>query len=130
MFNVPEKYRIITGSMGSTKGYGNNGAFLVKTLKLKRSLTVIASDELGWEHVSVSLADRCPTWEEMSFIKSLFWDDADLVVQLHPPTDQHINNHNYCLHLWRKADSNDFCELPPSAMVGYQSIPTTNRRAG
>ena len=27
----------------------------------------------GWEHVSVSLADRCPTWREMAWVKDLFW---------------------------------------------------------
>ena len=30
-FNVPEKFRITTGRMGSNKNYGNNGAFWVKT---------------------------------------------------------------------------------------------------
>ena len=36
------------------------------------TLRVLFSDGLGWDHVSVSLADRCPTWAEMCFIKDLF----------------------------------------------------------
>jgi hypothetical protein len=38
----------------------NNGAF-----RVPGGLRVIASDGEGWDHVSVSLPDRCPTWEEM-----------------------------------------------------------------
>lgn len=72
-FKVPEKFRITTGPLGSNESFGNNGAFWVKTKKCV--FTVIASDQMGWEHVSVSLPVRCPTWEEMCFIKSLFWDE-------------------------------------------------------
>jgi hypothetical protein len=118
MFKVPDKYRIKTGLLGTTNEAGNNGAFLVRSLKLKNPLHVIASDEEGWEHVSVSRPDRCPSWEEMSFIKDLFWDDEDFVVQMHPPKVDYVNYHQYCLHLWRKAGTNEYCERPPSSFVG------------
>lgn len=116
-FQVPEKYRITKGAMGSDSSYGNNGAFWVKTKK--SVFTVIASDQLGWEHVSVSLPTRCPTWEEMCFIKSLFWSDSDCVVQYHPSKDQYVNNHQHCLHLW-KPKENQF-PIPPSFMVGIKN---------
>jgi hypothetical protein len=71
----------------------------------------IVSSGLGWEHVSVTLrkiegrklksVDRCPTWEEMCFIKGFFWDDEETVVQYHPPKSEWISNHPYCLHLWK-----------------------------
>lgn len=118
MFSVPEKFRVEKGPMGSNNTYGNNGQFMVKSLKLKRVLFCQASDGLDWEHVSVSIADRCPTWEEMCFIKDLFWGDDDLVVQMHPPKSDYVNNHLYCLHLWRKFDTNDFCQRPESGLVG------------
>lgn len=118
MFSVPEKFRVKTGPMRSTIKDGNNGCFQIRTLKFKRQFNCIVSDGMGWEHVSVSLHDRCPTWEEMCFIKSQFWDDEDFVVQMHPPKSEWVNNHNYCLHLWRKAGTDDFCERPPSIMVG------------
>ena len=117
MFCVPEKYRVRTGDMASDESYGNNGRFLIKTVKFKRPITVIASDGAGWEHVSVSLPDHCPTWEEMSFIRSLFWAKGDLVVQLHPPESNYVNDHPFCLHLWRKSGTNDFCELPSVLLV-------------
>lgn len=120
MFHVPEKYREKNGPMGSTSAIGNNGLFIVRSLKLLTAVPVIASDGDGWEHVSVSLPHRCPTWEEMSVIKSKFWDEDDLVVQLHPLKSDYVNCHPYCLHLWRKAGTNDFCERPPKYMVGPQ----------
>lgn len=79
-------------------------------------ILVIASDGMGWEHVSVSLPSRCPTWEEMCYIKNLFWDETDTVIQYHPPKSEYVNAHPYCLHLWRKIGY-EF-PLPESIMVG------------
>lgn len=121
MFKVPEEFRIRTGQLGSDQSYENNGAFTIRSAKFKRHFFCIASSEMGWEHVSVSFPDRCPTWEEMSFVKSQFWDDEDLVIQIHPPKSEYVDVHKYCLHLWRKRNTNDFCETPPSIMVGTRS---------
>lgn len=88
---------------------------------------VISSDGRGWkesglggmpwEHVSVTLQrhQRCPTWEEMSYIKSLFFDDEETVIQFHPPKSLYKNLHNYCLHLWRPKEID--IPLPPLATV-------------
>lgn len=100
MFHVPNKFRIRTGYGASDDSYGNNGAFIVK-LKGGQQVNVVASDGLGWEHVSVSRRDRCPTWDEMCQVKALFWDEEDCVVQYHPPRADYVNNHPNCLHLWR-----------------------------
>lgn len=117
MFKVPEKARVKTGPMGSDSSYGNNGQFIIKSLKLKQPLFVQASDGMGWEHVSVSLPSRCPTWDEMCFIKSMFWDECDMVIQFHPPESDYVNLHKYCLHLWRKNGTNEFVEVPDSICV-------------
>lgn len=118
MFHAPEKFRETSGLMPSSKLDGNNGVFYVSSLKLTRMLRVIISDGGGWEHVSVSLHNRCPTWDEMCFVKDLFWGEDDLVVQMHPPKDDYVNYHPYCLHLWRKSGTNGFCERPPKLFVG------------
>jgi hypothetical protein len=55
----------------------------------------------AWEHVSASLATRCPTWAEMAWVKGLFWEDEEQVVQFHPPRSAYVNRHPNCLHLWR-----------------------------
>jgi hypothetical protein len=78
-------------------------------------LFVIASNGLGWEHVSVSLKNRCPNWKEMSFVKDLFWDEDQVVMQLHPAKKNHINIHDHCLHLWRPID--ETIPLPPKFLV-------------
>lgn len=57
--------------------------------------------EYEFEHVSVSLAHRCPTWEEMCKVKDLFWDSEDVVVQFHPAKSEYVNLSKTCLHLWR-----------------------------
>lgn len=54
-----------------------------------------------WDHVSVSFRDRCPTWEEMCQVKDIFFNDDECVVQYHPPKNEYVNNHPYCLHLWK-----------------------------
>ena len=118
MFHVPEKFRIATGPFGTTPADGNNGIFLVNLPKIKKYLRVIASDGMGWEHVSVSRTDRCPTWPEMCAIKSLFWDAEDTVVQYHPPESQYINNHPYCLHLWRPVGL--IMPAPDTILVGIK----------
>ena len=119
-FRVPEKYRIIKGPMASNKSYGNNGKFKLRIarLKFKRLYCVIASDQGGWEHVSVSLPERTPTWEEMNCIKSMFWGDEDAVMQLHPPKSEYVNNHEFCLHLWRPTETD--IPMPPSIFVGVK----------
>lgn len=117
-FKVPNKYRIRTGQLGSNDSYGCNGAFEL-TIKHGQRLFAIVSDQLGWEHVSVSRKDRTPTWDEMCQIKQLFWDDEDCVVQYHPPRSEYVNNHQFCLHMWRIVGGH--FPMPPSIMVGMAS---------
>lgn len=116
-FRVPERYRILAGIAASTMANGNNGAFSV-ALKHGQQVFVIASDGMGWEHVSVSRRDRCPTWDEMCQVKALFWSDEDCVVQFHPPKRDYVNNHPYCLHLWR-LQGGEF-PRPDSILVGLK----------
>lgn len=62
---------------------------------------IMCSSDCGWEHVSVSRKNRCPNWAEMSFIKEMFFRDDETAMQLHVPRSDHVNDHPYCLHLWR-----------------------------
>lgn len=124
-FHVPNKYRVRTGYMASDASNGNNGAFFVPNHgrmagKTEPPFKVIASDGEGWEHVSVSLPHRCPTWPEMCLIKSLFWDDGDCVLQFHPPESEYVNNHPYCLHLWRPTGHD--VPTPPALLVGIKGL--------
>lgn len=121
MFQVPECCRLKDGLLGSDDSYGNNGAFAMAGRK--RTLYCIASDGRGWEHVSVHANDgrrnHTPTWEEMCRVKQLFWDDEDVVMQLHPRRSQYVNYHPQTLHLWRPAAGPAIPE-PPAILVGPQ----------
>jgi hypothetical protein len=75
--------------------------------------------EYMWEHVSVSTRHRTPNWIEMCFVKDLFWDDEEAVMQLHPPRSDYVNHHPFTLHLWRPMQAT--IPLPPSILVGPKS---------
>jgi hypothetical protein len=117
-----ERYRLTEGPMGSDARAGNNGCFFIPCPGTHASLQVIVSDGMGWEHVSVSLRTRCPTWSEMCYIKDLFWDEESTVMQLHPPRSKWVNNHPYCLHLWKPVSEAIRC--PPEILVGVRSAGT------
>lgn len=116
-----ERYRNTTHSLLSTEKGSRFGMFIIPYRN--RELAVVVAPDLyisgkknEWEHVSVSLPNRCPNWEEMSFIKDLFFDEEDTVVQYHPKKSQHVNIHPYCLHLWGWNGGEFPC--PPSILVG------------
>jgi hypothetical protein len=119
-FRVPEKFRVFTGDI-ATKTGDLFGYFFVRQAGQPTLRVMACADGEGWDHVSVSLPDRTPTWAEMCRVKSLFWDDEDCVMQLHPPRSDYINCHPYCLHLWRPTDGR-LIPLPPSWMVGPPDV--------
>jgi hypothetical protein len=51
----------------------------------------------------------------MEYVKRLFFKNDELAMQLHVTPDQHINNHPFCLHMWRPHDKE--IPLPPAIMV-------------
>jgi hypothetical protein len=115
-----EPFRVTTGAMASDARFGHYGMFeLPNPHSPGEPLKVLSSDGMGWEHVSVSLPTRCPTWEEMHHVKHLFWRNDEAAMELHPPESEYINNHPYCLHLWRPCDQT--IPLPPSILVGHKS---------
>lgn len=100
-FKVPEKYR---DERFSTMSDGNNGVFFIPGRSSRDQLKIIASDGLGWEHVSVSKKYENPSWDEMNEMKNLFWSKTDWVMQFHPAEEDYVNHHPYCLHLWRPTE--------------------------
>lgn len=71
--------------MASDPSWGPYGAFFVHG-PCGRELKIIASagdlpESGGWEHVSISLQTRPPNWQEMAFVKDLFWEDDECVLQ-------------------------------------------------
>jgi hypothetical protein len=96
-------------------GDSGNGVF-----HLPNGLLVLASNGEGWDHVSISAPGRCPTWEEMSAVKDLFFRPNEVAMQLHVPDKDHINYHPYTLHLWRPQYVG--IPRPPANMVGPKAV--------
>lgn len=138
MIKAPEQYRVKDHPiLGSNSSYGNNGFFVIPHPKIALYYYQCQiSDGMDWEHVSVSLikdiaparqrrkkfsmVERCPTWEEMCYIKSVFFNEEESVMQLHPPKSQWVNNHPYCLHLWKPSLIE--IPLPLQIMVGSKDL--------
>lgn len=80
-----------------------------------KTFFVIYSNGGGWDHVSASSNNRCPTWEEMCFIKNVFFDEDECCIEYHPAKKDYVNNHPYCLHIW-KPQTQDI-PIPPIIMV-------------
>ena len=80
---------------------GDETCGMFKVPFLSYELAVIASSGDGWDHVSVSLPTRTPTWAMMEHVKRLFFRPDETAMQLHVPPHEHINTHEHCLHLWR-----------------------------
>lgn len=122
----PEKYRVTyktltrfptLAGLVSDSSYGNSGAAIIPNGK-GSELFIIAADGEGWDHVSVTVIgrDRCPNWEEMCFVKELFWSEEECVIQYHPPASEYVSQHPFCLHLWKPQGIE--LPLPPKIMVG------------
>lgn len=108
-----EECRVKRGYFASKASDGNNGVFFIEIDKTM--FTVIVSDGQGWDHVSVSLPDRNPTWGEMETIRDLFFKPEEIVIQFSPPRVKKINNHPNCLHLWREQGA--YVKMPPVEFV-------------
>jgi hypothetical protein len=120
MSNWPklESARVKDGPYASTRKDGFNGMF--RLVIDGHFIRCIASDGMGFEHVSVT--EECSTkplsWSVMCKVKDLFWDEEDWCVQYHPAKSAHINNHPGCLHIWRPLKEK--LPIPDPIMVGIK----------
>ena len=88
---------------------GANGALVIPSCESHRKLLILVSNGMGWEHLSVHAVgknkeSRLPNYQEMCYLKNLFWEDEDVVVQFHPKKSEYVNQHPHTLHLWRSID--------------------------
>ena len=115
-----DQYRVDMRHIYGTLGDNGNGFF--KVFVHGKSFNCIASNGGGWEHVSVSPGSpnrkKCATWDEMCAIKDMFFEPEETVVQYHPPRSDYVNNHPYCLHMWRPIGQE--LPRPPSIFVGIK----------
>lgn len=110
---VPERYL-------SDDSDGFNGMFRLP--HNGNTVRCVASDGGGWRHVSVSIEGdkRTPRWEVMCWVKDLFWEAEDVVMQLHPRKSEYVNMAKNCLHLWQPLAPTAPIPEPPSIFVGLK----------
>ena len=100
-----------------TKNDGMGGKYYDKYTG--KWLNFIFSYQMGWEHLSVSMPSRTPTWEQMCIMKDIFWNKNEACVEYHPREEDYVNNHKHCLHIWRP--THETLPTPPSILVGFRS---------
>ena len=102
--------------------HGDDGgwaqAYLNSSKKKNEPATVVFSWGADWDHVSVSFRRRCPSWEEMAEIKQLFFHPEEVCFELHPAKSEYVNDHPFCLHIWRQ--QKETIPTPPAWMVGVK----------
>ena len=89
-------------------------------IPLKTGITALTIADNGvsdpdWEHISVSTSSRCLTWDEMCEIKNLFFNEDEVVIQIHPAKKDYVNFYEFCLHLWKPKKKE--IPLPPAYLV-------------
>lgn len=112
-FKEFRKYRAVHPVLGP--GDDEGGFCIIPLGTHEYCANVIFSIGDGWDHVSVSLKDRCPTWEEMHRIKKIFFRDDEVVIQIFPKEENYLSHHPYCLHLWKCQGGKQ--PTPPKDMV-------------
>ena len=98
------RWRVRTGPFASTEVDGWNGHFLVP---MEGEMWFVRiSDGMGFRHLSISNAQKkvVPNWAIMCRVKECFFGDDAWAVQYHPPKDDNVNVHPFCLHLWESID--------------------------
>jgi hypothetical protein len=116
-----DPYRIKVEKFASDESYGMNGVFKIPGPR-GIYLLCIVSNGGGWDHVSVerftekrSERVKVPYWNEMCFIKDLFWDSEEVVIQYHPAKSTYVNVSEGVLHLWKP--QNATIPTPPITFV-------------
>lgn len=122
--SLVEAGRVRSGKIGTMLGQ-ECGFFHVKCPVTKCVLAIMVGPASAWleeglkppawDHVSVSLENRCPSWKEMCWVKKEFFEPDECVVQFHPPESKYVNDHSNVLHLWKICGA-DF-PMPPLECV-------------
>lgn len=92
-----EAGRMRDGFFASHPDMGFNGMFHImgpcgRLLRIITSDGTCETEKYPWEHVSVSTQKHVPNWEEMCFVKNLFWRDDETVIQFHPAKEHYAMN--------------------------------------
>lgn len=95
---LPASWREVERDRDGSAKYRNAAARLACILTCNVEL-----DGRAWLHLSVSHAERIPTWGEMRVCKEQFLGDRE-AYSVMPPRARYVNLHNNVLHLFALLD--------------------------
>lgn len=52
-------------------------------------------------HVSMSYPDHDPSWQEIKWVRELFYNTETDVMMVLPREELYVNFHQHCFHLWQ-----------------------------
>lgn len=120
-FSFVEKYRVPGKRLLANSQ--KVGVFSLPYVDNSR-IEVIASQALGWQHVSATIVlnpvddPRIPTYKEMQTVQNLFFYPNERVIQYHPRRQDYVNDNPFVLHMW-VADGN-IMPYPDIARTDFQ----------
>jgi hypothetical protein len=86
-----------------------------------RSGLILASiatyDDQLWYHVSFSLKDKIPSYEQTLWVRRTLFCASAKVLQVFPPIDEHYSYHPNCLHLWSCLEGDRLPDFRSMGMV-------------
>jgi hypothetical protein len=105
-FNALEiRRRLGRGDWSTPTEFGPDGWKFVH-LSGEGSVIITCSDQDDgneWVHASVAWVDRMPTYADLKWLHAAVFDDG-WAYQLFVPPSDHVNIHEYALHLWGRLD--------------------------
>ena len=75
------------------------------------------ADGKRWIHVSMSRPGELPSYQDMCVVKEVFIGSKRKAIQVFPASDEHVNIHPYCLHLWCCIDGDDLPDFRTAGML-------------
>lgn len=104
------------GSWGPPVPYGTGFYFVARERDGSVIVTVGNWDGVDWIHASISRPDRMPSYDELTLLHRAVFGTSGWSYQVFAPATEHVNIHEYALHLWGRADGEP--ELPNFGMFG------------
>ena len=80
------------------RAWEHNGLFIIAS-------AAEYDDGREWLHVSVSRKSRVPSYDDLTRIKRDFIGEDKKAVLVFPEKENHVNIHDYCLHLFYSAEN-------------------------
>lgn len=79
-------------------------------------------DGKKWLHLSVSRANRVPSYDDLTKVKRMFFGEEAKAIFIFAPESEHINIHPFVLHLWHCLDGDTLPDFRKEAPGGILAI--------